>query len=98
MTVTAGRKRNVVQQTFALYDGEIRVADRMKGFRNVLMILCEHLPAMQDGDTVVLNVPSEHLMGEADVITHRHIRPIGKSESEMHTALVIHLRTSEQEV
>jgi len=96
MTVTVGRKRNVVQQTFALYDGEIRVADRMKGFRNVLMVLCEHLPAMQDGDTVVLNVPSEHLMGEADVITHRHIRPIGKSE--MHTALVIHLRINEQEV
>lgn len=93
---TAGRKRKTVQQTFALYDGEIRVAARMKGFRNVLMVLCEHLPAMQDGDVVVLNVPSEHLVGEADVIEHRHIRRLGTSDQ--HTALVIHIRNDDKEV
>lgn len=95
MTVGAGRKPKKVQQTFAVYEGEVRVADRMKGFGRVLMVLCDHLPAVQDDDIVVFHAPQQHLMGEAAVIEHRHI----KGSEGMHTALVIHIGTpSEQEV
>lgn len=94
MTVTAGRKRKRVQQTFALYDGEVRVADHMKGFRRVLMVLCEYLPAVQDEDLVVFHAPQQQLTGEAKVIEHRHIR----GSEGMSTALVIHIGQNEQEV
>jgi len=94
VTATAGRKRKTVQQTFALYDGEVRVADRVKGFGRVLMVLCDHLPAVQDDDIVVFYAPQQQLTGEANVIEHRHIR----GSEGMKTALVIHIGTDEQEV
>jgi hypothetical protein len=95
VVVSAGRKRKVVQQTFAIYEGNVRVAQNAMGFRRVKVVLCDHLPAMQDGDMVVFNAPSQQLVGEADVIEHRHIR----TSEGMKTALVIHLdMASEQEV
>lgn len=93
MGAKAGRKPKVVQQTFALYEEEVRLVEHLRGFRRVFMVLTTHLPAIRDNDIVVLHMPGKLISGEADVLDHTHIRVEGGHK----TALALKLRANESE-
>jgi hypothetical protein len=68
----AGRKPNAVQQTWVVYEGEVRPVRGLPGFRRIQSVMCEHLPLVQAGDIVRFEAPSVFLDGEAEVLEHKH--------------------------
>lgn len=88
-TVARGRKPEKVQQTFILHDGEVKKAGHLPAFRGVCMVLSAHLPAVRDGDLVVLDAPHSGLVGEATVLEHTHMEVRKGSK----TALALHIKT-----
>lgn len=87
-TVSPGVKTKLVQQTFRLYEEEVHLADKLTGFRRVCTILCVHLPAVQDGDVLLLEAPRQRLVGKAEVLEHTH-KKMRKGDTK--TALAIKL-------
>ena len=78
-------------QTFVLYEHQVRVVDHLKAFRRIATILADHLPAVQDGDTVMMRVASQHMIGDAVVLSHTHVA----TASGQKTALAIQLKEKE---
>jgi hypothetical protein len=83
----------VLQNTFALGEGEVKVVDRLTAFRRFTTVITIHLPYIKEGDIVMLREPAEHMIGEASVLAVKQVRVKGYTK----TALVLQLHDHEEE-
>lgn len=87
-----GRPRQVVQNTFALNEGEFRVLDHLTAFRKVCAVICDHMPAAKQGDLVMLRDRPQFMVGEAVILEVKHVETRGGRK----TALALQLNEEEE--
>ena len=96
LTAKPGVKPKKVRQHFRLYEDELRVVGTVKvAGKDGTLIITDHLPAVQDGDTIRLDLPRANLMGLVEVLDHRHARVSG---GEYRTALAVRLIEDKNEI
>ena len=71
-----GRRRKVVEQTFALNEGDVRHVDALTGFRRIFTAMCVHIPAIREGDLVMMREPRFRArgFGEARVLDVKQVQ------------------------
>lgn len=69
----AGRPRREVKQTFYLYEGDYREVASLQGFGRIKTVLTVHLPAVKEGDLVVIHGRPAALGGEMEVLAFKDL-------------------------
>jgi len=89
-----GRPMKIRQHTFAVNDGDMRVVDRLTGFRRVCTAVCTHMPLAKSGDLLMMRVHSQHMVGEATILEAKEV----ETKNGKKTVLALQLSSEKEEL